>query len=285
MLGRRLLQPTGRFALSQRLLAALRALALPLLAAALLGACASAPQLDAAQQEQLAALLPADVVLLGEQHDAAEHHALERAVVHSLAARGQLAALVLEMAERGRSTRQLSTRASAAQVRRALAWNDAGWPWAAYGPVVMTAVRAGVPVLGANLSREQMRAAMSEAALDQRLSPAALGEQRERIRQGHCNTLPEAQIAPMTRIQIARDVALAETALQQRQPGRTVLVLAGNGHVDRALGIPQHVPADVRLAVIAMQAGAGADASRADQVWTTPALPPRDYCAQLKPQR
>ena len=38
-----------------------------------------------------------------------------------------------------------------------LAWDDAGWPWAAYGPAVMAAVRAGVPVLGANRPRSRMR--------------------------------------------------------------------------------------------------------------------------------
>ena len=45
-----------------------------------------------------------DVVLLGEQHDAPEHHAIEREVVQALADAHQLAALALEMAEAGRST-------------------------------------------------------------------------------------------------------------------------------------------------------------------------------------
>lgn len=257
-----------------------------LLAAVWLAACATtAPPLDARQQEQLQALLPTDVLLLGEQHDVAEHHALEQAVVQALAARGELAALVLEMAERGHGTADLPRTASEADVREALAWHDAGWPWADYGPAVMVAVRAGVPVLGANLSRSRMHAAMDDAALDGQLSRAALAEQRERIRQGHCDTLPESQIAPMTRIQIARDAAMAATAWQQRRAGRVVLLLAGNGHVDRALGIPQHMPAGARLAVIALQAGKAPDeelAARADQLWLTPPVSPQDYCARLR---
>lgn len=98
-----------------------------LLAAVLLTACAaSRAPLDATQQGQLDALLPADVILLGEQHDADHHHRIERGVVQELARRGVLAALVVEMAERGSDSTGLPPDASAAQLRRALAWNDAG---------------------------------------------------------------------------------------------------------------------------------------------------------------
>lgn len=255
-----------------------------LLAAAWLTACA-APLLDAGRTSQLEALLPTQILLLGEQHDAAEHHRLERAVVRFLARRDALAALVLEMAERGHDTRGLPPDASAAQVREALAWNDAGWPWAAYGPAVMAAVRAGVPVVGGNLPHAQLRAAMQESALDERLPAAALARQRERIRVGHCNTLPEARIAPMTRVQIARDRSLAQTLLQERKPGRTVLLIAGNGHVVRDLGIPLHLPDEARAAVIVMQAGepaADRPLPAADAMWVTPPAPPQDYCARLR---
>ena len=47
--------------------------------------------------------------------------------------------------------------------------HDADWPWADYGPVVMAAVRAGVPVAGANLPRAQTRTAMQDSTLDARL--------------------------------------------------------------------------------------------------------------------
>ena len=44
------------------------------------------------------------VLLLGEQHDAANHQRLQRETVQALASRSQLAALALEMAESGTST-------------------------------------------------------------------------------------------------------------------------------------------------------------------------------------
>lgn len=267
------------------------------LSLALLGAagCATPAPLGAAAQARLATLLPADALLLGEQHDAPAHQQLQRQTVQWLAARGALAALALEMAEQGRSTAGLPRDASEADVQHALAWRDAGWPWKTYRPVVMAAVRAGVPVLGANLPAERQREAMRDAALDARLPPAALAEQQQRMRDGHCGLLPESQIGPMTRVQIARDIAMADTVRAARQPGRTVLLVAGNGHVHRALGVPLHLPPDLTTKVLSAQSGQAqaaidsevtdtlpAHTSGADLLWPTPPVPPRDYCAELR---
>ncbi len=216
--------------------------------------------------------LPADALLLGEQHDVPEHQRLHRDTVQALAARGQLAAVALEMADQGASTQGLPRDADEAAVRQALRWNEAGWPWAAYGPTVMAAVRAGVPVLGANLPRGQMRAAMIDESLDARLPAPALARQREAIRTGHCDLMPPTQIAPMARIQIARDRAMADTVSQAVQtpvqPARTVVLVAGHAHVDAELGVPQHLPPGLRVQAI-----------------TWPKAPPaRDYCADLRRQ-
>ena len=267
------------------------------LSLALLGAagCATPAPLGAAAQARLATLLPADALLLGEQHDAPAHQQLQRQAVQWLAARGELAALALEMAEQGRSTAGLPRDASEADVQHALAWRDAGWPWQTYRLVVMAAVRAGVPVLGANLPTTRQREAMRDAALDARLPPAALAEQQQRMRDGHCGLLPESQIGPMTRVQIARDIAMADTVRAARQPGRTVLLVAGNGHVHRALGVPLHLPPDLTTKVLSAQSGQAqaaidsevtdtlpAHTSGADLLWPTPPVPPRDYCAELR---
>lgn len=266
-------------------------------AAALMTGCASRPQAPILEQpvgnaaaasavaDRLDALLPADVLLLGEQHDAAEHQRIGQQVIAILAARGLLAAVALEMADAGVSTATLQPGASEAQTRRALAWNDKAWPWQAYGPAVMTAVRAGVPVLGANLPRARMQASMADSKFDGQLQGPALKAQQQLIRTGHCNQLPEGQITPMTRIQIARDMSLAETLQQAVLPGKVVVLLAGSGHVDRQLGVPQHLPSDLNAKAVRLRAGEGADSDRAqafDAVWPTPAVPAVDYCAGLK---
>lgn len=259
-----------------------------LVLAMLVGGCAgTAPTLppnDTATR--ILALPPADVVLLGEQHDAPEHQRIHQQVVASFSERGRLAALVIEMAEHGRATTGLPRDASEAQVQAALAWDTKGWPWAAYGPAVMTAVRAGVPVLGANLQRLDMREAMGNRRLDDHLPDAALQAQRQAIRTGHCGLLPDGQIAPMARIQIGRDMAMAKTIAEAAVPGKVVVLMAGSGHVDRSLGVPQHLPATLKVQAVRLLAdGSAAESPTAfDTVWPTPAVPTKDYCADMRKQ-
>lgn len=252
---------------------------------ALLG-CAAPPPTpeDAAWHAQLQRWQGTPLLLLGEQHDALAHQAWERDTVQWLATRQQLAALVIEMAEAGNDTRGLPPDASASQVREALRWNEAGWPWAHYGPVVMAAVRAGAPVLGGNLPRARQRNAMNDAALDGHLPPEALARQREAVRDGHCGLLPPGQIAPMTRVQLARDASLAATAQAALQAGRTVVLVAGAGHVGRRAAAPTWLAQNISYKVAVAQAGKAQTAidSEADYLHRTPGRPERDYCAPLR---
>ena len=302
----------------------------------------SAPPIaDVAARVQ--ALLPLDALLLGEQHDAPDHQRIHREVIEALAARGALAGVVLEMAMQGDSTASLfntdgkssngdrsdsgkgdagkgGTQASEEAVRAALKWDEQAWPWAAYAPAIMAAVRAGVPVMGSNMPRARMGAAMQQPALDQRLSGPALKAQQQLIRLGHCNLLPESQISPMTRIQIARDVAMADAVVQAlansaqtvpttqaatplitastdafainattpspQKTAKTVVLLAGSGHVDRTLGVPQHLPPGVKAKSVLLVAGlasdAGDKATDFDAVWAAAPVSAKDYCAGLK---
>ena len=267
---------TARKPRALALCARLAALAL----AALLGGCAAAPgsplPSHAPWPDRLQSLLPADVLLLGEQHDASDHQRLQREAV-------------LWLAERGHSTAGLPRSAPDAQAQTALAWQESAWPWTAYGPVVMAAVAAGVPVLGGNLPRSQMRAAMADAAWDGHLPAAALSRQYAALREGHCGLLPESQIGPMARIQIARDAAMAQTAREAMRPGQAVLLVAGSGHVLRSIGVPTHWSANIKSKVVVAQAGKAQTATTliakdADAVVETPALPPRDACAELRQQ-
>jgi uncharacterized iron-regulated protein len=255
-----------------------------------LGGCTHLPGRFSAPPNEtntrILALPPVDVLLLGEQHDAPEHQRIHETVVHSYAERGRLAALVIEMAERGRSTASLPKGADAAQVQTALAWDAKGWPWPAYGPAVMAAVQAGVPVLGGNLPRTRIREAMADRRLDDRLPDASLQVQREAIRAGHCGMLPDGQIEPMARIQIARDVAMAHTAADAAVAGKVVLLLAGSGHVDRLVGVPLHLPPTLKSESVRLLAsGSRAEnAASFDAVWPTAAVPEKDYCADMKKQ-
>ena len=258
-----------------------------------LAACALTPAVpnysDTSRAERLQELLPADIILLGEQHDAPDHQQVHRIVVEALAAKNSLAALALEMGSQGHSTAGLASSATEDAVRQALQWNNEGWPWSAYGPAVMAAVRAGVPVIGANLPPVQLRNAMARTELDAALAAPALKTQQRNIRTGHCDMLPESQIAPMTRVQIARDLAMADTLNKAVQPGKTVVLLAGGGHVDRSLGVPLHLAPGLKVKAVLIRPEVQADpaesVSNFDAIWPAQAAPVVDYCAKFGASR
>jgi uncharacterized iron-regulated protein len=240
-------------------------------------------------RQALQQLLPATLLLVGEQHDAPEHQALQTALVRQLAETGRLGALVLEMADAGQTTQGLSPGASESAVQARLRWaqNPQQWPWSAYGPSIMAAVRGGVPVLGGNLPASQVRSAMQDDSLDQRLGEQALRWQRDNIREGHCGLLPDSQIAPMTRVQIARDLTMARTLSNAAHPRRVVMLIAGNQHVRRNLGVPVHLSPGLNariLMAVADTDGSAATIGSADRIWTSPPRAPRDYCAEFKQQ-
>ena len=225
------------------------------------------------------------LLVFGEQHDQPDQQRQVAEKVGALAAEGRLAAVVLEMAERGRDTRALPRDASEAQAREALAWT--GWPWEPYAAVVMNAVRAGVPVLGGNQPRVELRAAMVDAALDARVPAAARAELAAAVREGHCGLLPAAQEPGMVRVQIARDLALAATAQQAingAAPGQQVLLLTGAQHASRERGVPLHLQAGTTLQVVMFGTG-DADGLRADERRPFVVTPRPDACEEFRRQQ
>ena len=205
-------------------------LRLPCLAVLLaLGACATpAPPLPGVP-----------VLIFGEQHDQPDHQRQVAQAVKQLAAQDRLAAVVIEMAERGRNTLGLPRDADAARVREALAWS--GWEWLVYAGVVMTAVRAGVPVLGGNLPRAALRETMADASRDALLDAGARARLAEAVREGHCGLLPAEQEPGMVRVQIGRDQSLAATVTEALLPGQQVILLTGAQHASRDRGVPLHL--------------------------------------------
>ena len=94
----------------------------------------------------------------------------------------------------------------------------------------------------------------------------------------------------MTRIQLARDRAMAQTATGALRPGQTVLLIAGNAHVQRDLGVPRHLdPGQSHRVVLSVaREVAESDGPKtelpADRLWATPPRPATDHCTELKKQ-
>jgi len=236
-------------------------------------------------RSQVKTLPTSELLLLGEQHDALEHQELARLSVQSLASKQKLSALLLEMVDDGQNTKGIPIDSTESDVRERLQWNDAGWSWSNYGPIIMQAVRQGVPVIGSNLPNSEMSKVMSDVSWDAQVSSAVLSAHRESMIKGHCGLLPDSQVPAMARIQVARDERMARTAEQWMYKGKTVLLLAGAEHVKKDRGIPLllNLSAIDKTSVVWMQAGTSAnqDPTIADVNWQTPPIAPKDYCAEL----
>ncbi len=215
------------------------------------------------------------LLLLGEQHDAPSHPGLHAQAVHDLIAKRQLGALVLEMAHTRARTSAQEPGASEAQVQAALGWNAQVWPWEHYRAAIMAAVRAGVPVAGGNLPQPKLRAAMEAPGYASLFTQQAWQGHLDAIRAGHCDMLPTTQLEPMARAQVARDLEMADTLLSEARHttarGKTVVLLAGSGHLDLMLGVPfqlQRLAPDMPVRI---------------QFWPREDTG-QDYCAQFKQQ-
>lgn len=230
--------------------------------------------------------------LFGEQHDQPDHQRQTAEAVAGLAAEGRLHAVVLEMARRGRGTAALPPEAGEEQVREALAWNERGWPWAAYRDIVMNAVRAGVPVFGGDLSREALRPAMSEPRWDQAVPDRARRALREAIDRGHCGLVPPYRLQPMVRMQIARDRSLAEALVDAgRGAGEqaVVVLVSGAAHASRETGVPLHLgplAPDWTLRTIGFDSNASGTLAEPrpgfDELRPAAPGPQTDHCAELR---
>lgn len=237
-------------------------------------------------------LARASRVVVGEQHDNPDHHALQLWLSRELVARRPQGSVLLEMLNPSQQTRVDQVRAETRAGRppldaiRALAWQP-GWDWAMYGALVRYQLRQPYPLLAANLDREEiMRIYQQRPALQGQASTAAAVQQRLQrdIRESHCGLLPESQVPAMLAVQQQRDRRMAEALLAAPRPS---LLLAGAFHARKDLGVPLHL-ADLgagqgNAVLILAEVGRQVDASMADYVWFTAAQPEQDHCAKLRP--
>lgn len=249
-------------------------------ALALLGACAHSPPTELRFTQP--------VVLLGEVHDNAAQHALRlRAFEASLAA-GARPALVMEQFDRERqglidALRAKSPPADAEALIAAA--GGPGWHWAYYRPFVALALRHGLPIVAANVSRDEARRVMREGlragGFDAAVPPEVLEIHARDIEDSHCGTLDAATARRMALAQVARDQAMA--AAVERHADRGVLLLAGNGHVRTDVGVPHWLDAATRQRSEAIGVLEEGDDERAFDRWVlTPTQARPDPCEAMR---
>ncbi|MFI8610088.1 ChaN family lipoprotein [Pseudomonas sp. NPDC077649] len=246
-------------------------------------------------QQLVERLARVERVLVGEQHDNPDHHALQLWLSRELAKRRPQGSVLLEMLTPDQQDKVAAAQAAARAARAgrlpddpfgALSWQP-GWDWSLYGPLVLHQLRQPYPLLAANLQRaEILQIYRQRPALQGERSAAAQVQARllEAIRESHCQLLPDSQLPAMLAVQQQRDRRMAEALLAAPRPS---LLLAGAFHVRKDLGVPLHL-ADLgagagQAVLILAEVGKPVSAAQADYAWFTAAQPQQDHCAKLRP--
>jgi uncharacterized iron-regulated protein len=232
------------------------------------------------------------IYLMGEVHDnPAIHEARLERLKQDLGA-GWRPALIMEQFDRERQTdltRAWQTCSDAACVIKR-AGGD-GWNWSLYEPIIQLALQYRLPLIAGNVSRQDASKIMRggyEAVFDtaaqqqlglQRLWPETMTTQQvQSILDGHCGVLPEAMAMPMVQAQRARDAMMADLIVQYAQQG--VVLIAGNGHVQRDVGVYRWLPTDLlpNVTVMGFVEPGGIDFQAYDEVIVLPAFERPDPC-------
>jgi uncharacterized iron-regulated protein len=197
------------------------------------------------------------IVLLGEVHDNAVQHALRAAALRQWVVQGVRPAIAFEQFERERQPnieRARRERPADADYLIAQAKGRGDWRWEYYRPFVALALEYNLPIIAAALSRrEAMQVAndgwsalfdaTTRSALKLDALPADFRRKHEdAIAIGHCNLLLADALPALARAQMARDVVM--TLSIRTYVDRGIVLLAGNGHVRRDIGVPFWLPAD-----------------------------------------
>lgn len=246
-------------------------------------------------------------VFLGEKHDNPEHHRIQAALLERMIETGRRPAVVWEMITREKQSAIDAFMASGSGdpdvFAEAVEWAESGWPdWRYYRPIAEVALAAGLPMVAGNLDRDTVRAVARGAPLDDdlrsalRLGPALPAPVTEalldEVYRGHCELVPRDRLAPMVRVQVARDASLAEAAARAGTAADGAVLIVGGQHARKDVGAAYHLrhrfDAEDVLSFTLLELGAAqaADprlAKRFDYVWfTEQADPDRDYCAELE---
>jgi uncharacterized iron-regulated protein len=240
--------------------------------------------------------------LLGEAHDNPRHHELRAGLMADLAPGADVFFEQFDREHDGALAEAQRAGADADALAKA-GRMDKGWKWPAYRPLVAAALASGARVRAANLSNADARRIAAAGALgpqDAALA-RAIGDAdwpawreaalRAEIHESHCRMLPEKVAPALALAQRARDAAIA--LAMSSAPGATLLI-AGNGHVRRDLGVPLYLPPRAQALSVGFletragetdprdyARGAGGQASY-DYIWFTPPQPRPDPCEALR---
>lgn len=240
---------------------------------------------------------PGSIWMMGEVHDNPEAHFFRLSDLSKVLGGSWRPALLMEqfdVDQQAALTQAWQTcKDAACVIKQAGASN--GWDWSHYEPLIELALKYRLPLVAANLSTAKVREVMKSGygavfdqktiqqyGLDRPLPAAFLASQTRAIAEGHCNALDPQTVQAMVKGQVARDVTFARLVREFAPQG--VVLIAGNGHVRRDIGILQWLPPEVasRVVVSGYVEPEGADAALFDRMRVVQAHKRPDPCLAFK---
>jgi uncharacterized iron-regulated protein len=205
------------------------------------------------------------IVLFGEFHDNPLHHRIRAGLIPrvSIPLHPRLSTkpttLIFEhiRADQSAALAPFNTgdltkpsRGSAADLFKALDWDNSGWPdKAMFEPLFEAALRSGAKIAHGDPMRATVRDVakrglavltadeIARLKLDQPLPPAMQEALLNELEASHCGLMPKTAFTNMAVAQRYRDAYLAAQVLAAHADGSRVILFAGNGHV-RPSGVP-----------------------------------------------
>jgi uncharacterized iron-regulated protein len=206
----------------------------------------------------IAASAQDSIYLLGEVHDNPKAHAQRFRFIEQLLAKGFKPVVAMEQFDRDKQEALDRAMASCKDADCVIEEaGGAGWAWDFYKPVIDTALKRRLRIVAANVSspdamkiaREGLAAVISpqtlhDFKLDLPLDNALFSKHKEAIDMGHCHMLPASAFKGMVNAQVARDMWMAKTIHENASHG--VILLAGNSHVRKDIGVHHWLASDER---------------------------------------
>lgn len=261
------------------------------------------------ETELLSELRSTTYVLIGEKHDNTDHHRLEEKILTALNSPTP-PYIVFEMLtdEQQLLTNSLQPSDTLQQMHDKLQWNNKGWPWKDYGPLINTAVQQGATITAGNINPELLKRIYKEGSANPELatarfkSMASIAESTrnkilDQIHESHCAMMPKEKLTPMLTIQLARDASMAYAMLhdsKKNKADRPSILIAGSFHTQKNIGVPLHLRQLTQQPIKTLLLTEVSDSyenpndyathQEADYIWFTPRQLDIDYCAGLRTQ-
>lgn len=207
-------------------------------------------------------LARANVVYLGETHDNPEDHKIQLQIIQELGRRNRKIAIAMEMFQQPYQNilnRYLAGKLSEQELVEQSNYNQWGYPWEYYAPLVRFAKEKQLPVIALNIpieiTRQVTRSGLESLTTQQRKLIPPFSEIRtdnaeyrqllaetfgQHQHSGHGNS---SNFERFFLAQVLWDETMAAQVAKfiKANPNYQVVVLAGTGHIIYGYGIPSRV--------------------------------------------